>query len=328
MYTQRRFGNAFPFVIFGLLFVSLIFGKEVKGAEDFPKKTITMLVHSSPGSPVDLMARQMAEAAGKILAVPIVIETKTGGSGAIAMAYLLGQPADGYTVYAMTRSNADLFASGIIKDFTWKDLAYIIRVQTDPFVLAAHPSAPYKDIKEMIAFAKKNPGKIKIGGFGSGSAHHVAAVKFTKAAGIEITWVPYAGGAEAVTNVLGGHVPVVHTNPSAIIKHVQAGKLVALATSAGERISSLPNMPTYKELGINVEDYHWRGIATKKGGAEGRIRILQDAFKKAMDTPAFKEYTAKNNLLPGYLNSADFTKLFGETVEENIAVQKELGLIK
>lgn len=327
MAARKNFREAVLWFVLAA-FLPLVFGDELTAAEAFPSKTITILCHSSPGSPVDLMARQMAEAAGKILGVPLVVETKTGGSGAIAMAYLLSQPADGYTIYAMTRSNADLFATGEIKQYTWKDLAYITRVQIDPFTLAAYPSAPYKSAKEMIDFAKKNPGKIKVGGFGSGSAHHVAAIKFAKGAGIEIAWVPYAGGAEAVTNVLGGHIPVVHTNPSSIIKHVQAGKLTALATSSGERLISLPNMPTYRELGVNVEDYHWRGFATKKGVPENRIKIIQEAFSKAMETPAFKDYTAKNDLLPGYLGGADFTRLFGETVEENIAVQKELGLRK
>jgi tripartite-type tricarboxylate transporter receptor subunit TctC len=244
------------------------------------------------------------------------------------MAYLLSQPTDGYTVYAMTRSNADLFATGEIKDFTWKDLTYLIRVQTDPFVLAAHPSAPFKDARELISYAKKNPGQVKVGGFGSGSAHHVAAMKFAKAAGIKITWVPYPGGAAAVKDVLGGHVPVVHTNPSTIIKQVQAGRLISVATSAGTRLPALPDMPTYKELGLEVEDYHWRGVAARKGVPEDRIKILHDAFKKVMETPAFKDYTVKNDLLPGYLGTSDFNKLFGETVEENIAVQRELGLTR
>lgn len=295
-------------------------------AADFPKRKITMLCHSSPGSPVDLMARQLAEPASKILGVPVVVETKTGGSGAVAMAYLLGQEADGYTVYAMTRSNADLFASGQIKDFTWEAFAYLIRVQTDPFVLAAHPSAPFRTAKEMIDYAKKNPGKVKVGGFGSASVHHIMAIKFAKKAGIEITWVPYPGGAAAVTATLGGHVPVVHTNPATIIKHVQAGNLMPLAISAGNRIAAFPETLTYKELGVALEDYHFRGIATKKGVPDDVIKILHDAFKKAMETPEFKEYTKKNYLLPGYMNHEDFTKLFGETVEENKKIQKELGL--
>jgi tripartite-type tricarboxylate transporter receptor subunit TctC len=295
-------------------------------ANGFPERAIKILCHSSPGSPVDLMARQMAEKAGKILGVPLVVETKTGGSGAVAMAYLLGQASDGYTIYAMTRSNTDVFATGKIKDFTWKELAYIIRVQTDPFVLAAHPSAPFKSAKEMIAYAKKNPGKVKFAGFGTGSTHHLMGMRFARAAGIKITWVPYPGGAAALRDVLGGHVPVVHTNPGKIIKHVQAGKLVPLATSAGERLSTLPQMPTYKELGLDLEDYHWRGFATRKGVPQDRIRIIHDVFKKAMETPAFKEYTARNNLLPGYLDSKTFTNLFEKTVKANMAMHKELGL--
>ena len=312
-------------VALGLTF--LMIGVFATGhAADFPTRTITILCHSAPGSPVDVMARQLAESAGKILGVSLVVETKRGGSGAVAMSYLLSQKADGHTVYAMTRSNTDLFANGKIKDFTWKELAYIIRIQTDPFVIAAHPSAPYKTTKEMIAYAKKNPGKIKVGGFGNYSTHHIMAMKFAKKAGIKITWVPYPGGSAALAAGLGGHVPVVHTNPGRIIKHVQVGKIIPLATSSGKRIPDLPDMPTYKELGIDLEDYHFRGVATKQGVPKDRIKILHDAFKKAMETPAFQEYTKKNFLLPGYMNSKDFTKLFGGLVESNKKAQKELGL--
>ncbi|MBI4528410.1 MAG: tripartite tricarboxylate transporter substrate binding protein [Deltaproteobacteria bacterium] len=326
MLSHRRFcREVFARRIVLIFSIALAMTAEA-ATDDFPKKTITILCHSSPGSPVDVMARQIADSTSKILGVPMVVETRTGGSGAVAMAHLLNQPADGQTVYAMTRSNADLFASGEIKDFAWKDLTYIIRVQVDPFILAANPNAPYKNAKDMLAFAKKNPGKVQMAGFGTGSAHHVAALNFARAAGIKITWVPYAGGAEATTNVLGGHVPVVHTNPGIIIKHVQAGKLVALATSSGKRLPSLPETPTYKELGANFEDYHWRGIAAKRGVPEQRIRVLHDAFRKAMETPSFKEYTSKSNLLPGYMNTADFTKLFGDTVDETTAVLKEMGL--
>jgi tripartite-type tricarboxylate transporter receptor subunit TctC len=324
-FTMKTFVRRSSVVALALTFLTI--GLFATGhAADFPKRSITILCHSSPGSPVDLMARQMAESAGKILGVPLTVETKRGGSGAVAMSYLLSQKADGYTVYAMTRSNTDAFASGKIKDFTWKELAYIIRVQTDPFVIAAHPSAPFKTAKGMIAYCKKNPGKVKVGGYGHYSTHHIMAIKFAMKAGIKITWVPYPGGAKALAAALGGHVPVVHTNPGKIVKHVQARNLVPLATSGGKRISALPGMPTYKEMGINLEDYHFRGVATKNGVPKDRIKILHNAFKKAMKTSAFKEYTKKNYLLPGYMNSEDFTKLFGGLVESNKRAQKELGL--
>lgn len=301
--------------VFTLLSLSLFANARAAG---FPEKTITIICHSAPGSPVDVMSRQLAEGASKIPGVTVVVETKTGGSGAVAMAYLLTQKADGHTVYAMTRSNADLFASGKIKDFKWDDLTYFIRVQQDPFILAASPSAPFKTAKEMIAYGKKNPGAIKVGGFGSNSTHHMMAMKFANEAGIEITWVPYPGGSEAIMATLGGHVPVVHSNPGVLLKHFEAGKLVPLAVSVAERIPALPNTPTYKELGLDVDEAHFRGVAVKKGVPEDRLKVLHDIFKKAMETPEFKAYTEKSNLISGYMNTKDFTESFGNTVNYNI----------
>ena len=295
-------------------------------AASFPEKTITIICHSSPGSPVDVLSRQLAAGANKIPGLTVVVETKTGGSGAVAMAYLLTQQADGHTIYAMTRSNADLFAGGKIKNFKWDDLDYFLRIQADPYIIAASPSAPFKTAKEMIEYAKKNPGAVKMGGYGSGSAHHFMGLTFAQKAGIEITWVPYPGGSDAIMAVLGGHIPVVHSNPGVLIKHFEAGKLVPLAVSVAERIKALPNTPTYKELGIDMDESHFRGLAAKKGVPEDRIKVLHDIFKKVMESPEFIDYTVTNDMIPSYLNTKDFNKSFGETVNENIEIQKKLGM--
>lgn len=308
--------------VFTLLSLSLFANSH---AAAFPSKTITIICHSAAGSPVDVMSRQLAAEASKIPGVTVVVETKTGGSGAVAMAYLLTQQADGHTVYAMTRSNADLFAGGKIKDFKWDDLDYFLRVQQDPYILAASPSAPFKTAKEMIEYAKKNPGAVKVGGFGSGSAHHFMGLTFAQKAGIEITWVPYPGGSDAIMAVLGNHIPVVHSNPGVLIKHFEAGKLVPLAVSVAERIKDLPNTPTYKELGIDMDESHFRGMAAKKGVPADRLKTLHDIFKKAMETPGFNAYTERSNLMSGYMGTEEFNKYFGSTVEANIELQKKLG---
>jgi tripartite-type tricarboxylate transporter receptor subunit TctC len=322
--NMKRFTSltALGISVFVLLSLSLFASA---GAAGFPEKTITIICHSAAGSPVDVMSRQLATEASKIPGVTVVVETKTGGSGAVAMAYLLTQKADGHTIYAMTRSNADLFAGGKIKDFKWDDLVYFLRVQQDPYILAASPSAPFKTAKEMIEYGKKNPGAIKVGGFGSGSAHHFMGITFAQKAGIEITWVPYPGGSEAIMAVLGGHIPVVHSNPGVLLKHFEAGTLIPLAVSVAERIKDLPNTPTYKELGIDMNESHFRGLAAKKGVPADRLKALHDIFKKAMETPEFKAYTEKSNLVPGYMGMEEFNKYFGNTVNDNIELQKKVG---
>jgi tripartite-type tricarboxylate transporter receptor subunit TctC len=323
---QKR-GSRLSYLLAPLLIMAMVSGCGALGssAGDFPNKPITVLVSSSPGSAVDVMARTIAKAAEKELGQPIVIETKTGGSGATAMAALVSGKADGYTLYAMTRSQSVLFASGKIKDFTHTDIQPVVRIQDDPYLWAVRADSPYNSLKDLIDDAKKNPGKVKFSGFGAGSAHHLTAIQLSDLMGIKTTWVPYDGGSQAVAALLGGHINAVNTNPGTVLAHVNAGKIRVLATASQKKIDTM-KAPTFTEQGVNFVGSHWRGLITKKGAPDAVLNKLAAAFKKAADSPEFVALMQKTSVMNGYLAPKDFTKYLNEEVQANKDLIKQAGL--
>jgi tripartite-type tricarboxylate transporter receptor subunit TctC len=184
------------------------------GEESCDLETVTILVSSEAGSPVDTMARQVADSLKATGFEPsVVIETRTGGSGAVALSALVGAPADGSTLYAMTRSQAVLFAGGQLNDIEPDALDYLTRLQDDPYAWVVQADSEFKTLDDLIAYAEEKPGELTVGGFGAGSAHHLAALRIAQEAGIEVNWVPFDGGSEAVTALLGGFIEVANTQP-------------------------------------------------------------------------------------------------------------------
>lgn len=179
----------------GIICVLGIFVLSVPAAgADFPKKSITMLCGSTAGSPVDVMARELARHMEKILKKPVVVQNKPGGSQAEELATILGQPADGYIIGTVTTSTAAALAGHLRAQFKKEDFNFLSLVQSDPYAIAVRADSPFKDLKEMVDFAKANPGKIKIGGFGTGSGHHMAFLDLADKMDVQMKWVSFDGG--------------------------------------------------------------------------------------------------------------------------------------
>ncbi|MDN5347554.1 MAG: hypothetical protein PWP65_1118 [Clostridia bacterium] len=281
-----------------------------KKADDFPTKPIQILCASKAGSPVDVMARTLAKHAEKYLGQPITVVQKTGGSTANQQAAMLAAPADGYTLGTVTPSAIGAWNTNLKGQFSMDQYDFIVRVQADPYVVVVNANSPFKTLKDMVEWAKQNPGKLKAGGFGStGSGHNVAFNLLAKAANMPFTWMPFDGGSEAVAAVLGGHIDVCNTNPGNVLQHVQAGKLRVLGVMYDERLDALPDVPTYKEAGYDVDTswIQWRGIFAKKGIPKERIDKLADAFLKAIKEPEFQKYLKDTNQLDGSMGPEEFT---------------------
>lgn len=301
-------------------------GAKEDPAKDFPKKPIELLNASSAGSPADVMARELAKYAEKYLGQPVVVVNKTGGSGGVQMAALKAAQPDGYTIGATTAAITGTLNTELKDQFVLDDFEFIIRVQVDPFVLVVRNESPFKTLDDLIKYAEENPGKLKIGGNGTGSGQHLTVLRLAKAAGIEVTWVPFEGGSQAITAGLGGHVDAVSTAPAAIYSHVEAGKLRPLALSSEQRLASLPDTPTMKELGYDVVAMQWRGIFARKGIPKEIIQKLHDAFKKAMEDPGFVEYMKNTKQENGYLGPAEFTAAVKKEFEETGKILEGLKL--
>lgn len=279
-------------------------------ADKFPTKPITIITHTQAGSPTDVMARQLAKAAEPILGQPIVVENKPGGSGAIQMAALMAAPPDGYTLAACTPTQIGAMESNLKGKYKIDDFAWICRVQIDPYIIVVRSDSPWKTLKDLVEYAKQNPNKLRVGGYGSvGSGHNVAFNIFAQAAGIKAVWTPFEGTNDAVTSLLGGHIDVANSNPGQVTQYVEAGKLRVLGVMAEKRLPDLPDVPTYAEAGYPV-DTSWmqfRGIFGRKEIPEPILDKLSEAFLQAMKSPQFVEYMKSTQQIDGSMGVKEFT---------------------
>lgn len=323
--SKRRMLN----LAVGLIVVLGIFGLShpTEGAE-FPTKAITILCGSTAGSPVDVMARELGRQMEKILQQPVVVQNKPGGSQAEELSTMLGQPANGYTLGTVTTSTAGALAGHLRGNFKAADFDFIALIQSDPYAIVAGPKSPYKDLKGMIEYAKANPGKVKIGGFGTGSGHHMAFLDLEDKAGVQMKWVSFDGGAAAVAAALGGHVDAAHTNPGAVMGHVKAGKMRVLGIASENRLDVLPDAPTYREQGFDLVLFQWRGVAMKAGvPKEVKAKLIQ-AITQAAATPEFKKYMVNTNQFPLSLTGDAAQNYVLKEVQVTSERLKKLDLLK
>jgi tripartite-type tricarboxylate transporter receptor subunit TctC len=274
----------------------------------YPTKPITVFNSSAAGSPTDVMARQVAQYARKYLGQPMVVVNKTGGGGGVMFAALLADPADGYTIASLTGAQITALHAELKKDFSFGDFEFIANVQREPNCLAVKADGPFKTLQDMIEYAKKNPS-LKIGGQGTGSALHLMVMLLAEESGTKLTWVPFGGGIESVTNLLGNTVPVISTSPATVNQYVEAKQIRILAITGDKRMEHIKDVPTFKELGYDIAMYQYRGFAGKKGLPPEVKAKLADAIRKAVAEPGFKEFMTKNFQPEGFLGPEEFTAL-------------------
>jgi tripartite-type tricarboxylate transporter receptor subunit TctC len=274
-------------------------------AASYPERPVTMLVGFPAGGPVDVTARTLIETVKGDFPKPMAVVNKPGGAATIATAELIRSAPDGYTL-GMIFSGA-VVASPYQTTLPYKgpgDLKPIVDTLITPVMFAVRADAPWKTMKEVIDFSKANPGKIRLGHTGFGSLAHLAFEDFTRKAQIDITQVPFEGAAGFIRALLGGHVDALLAAPGGLMGHYRAGKVKFLGTFEQERMPSLPETPTLKELGYDVIRGGTRYfVGAPKKTPANIIEILHRLFKKGVHAAAFQKYVHDN----GYV--ADFTEL-------------------
>lgn len=274
----------------------------------FPEKNIELIVPFAAGGGTDAVARALASAAEKYLGQPIVIVNKTGGSGAVGMTEGAKSKPDGYTVTMITREIVSLPLMGLAQ-ITADDFDLIANINQDPAIVLVKSDSKYKNIKELVDDAKKNPGKIK---FASTAKPNFYVLALELNQGVKFNQIPYNGAAEAIPAVLGGHVDFTITNPGEAVAQIKAGQLRPLAVMAEKRFEDLKDVPTAIEEGINVVSGTWRGLAVPKGTPQEVKDILTKAFEQASKDQQFVDFMKKANLGIYYLNAEEYKKFIQE----------------
>jgi tripartite-type tricarboxylate transporter receptor subunit TctC len=297
-------------------------------ADAFPTKPITLIMPWPAGAGIDLWHRAMAEAAAKILGQPVIVENRTGGSGTIGPASMAASAKpDGYTI---SHIPITIFRLPFMQKTSWdplKDFTYIIHQSGFMFGTVVKADSPFKTWKDMIDFARANPGKLTYGTPGAGTSLHIGMEQIALREGIKWTMVPFKGGPETHAALLGGHV-MAAAEGQGWWPHVESKAERVLAIWTETRHPRLPDTPTLKELGYPFVFDSPFGLAGPKGMDPAIVKKLHDAFKAAMDDPKAKEIQQRYDYATRYMDSATYTKFVAEQVAEQKEVIEKLGLAK
>jgi tripartite-type tricarboxylate transporter receptor subunit TctC len=297
-------------------------------AQDYPTKPITLIVPWPAGGGTDLSMRAIAEAASKHLGQPIVIDNKAGASGTVGPATMAAAAKpDGYTI---SQIPITVFRLPLMQQVSFNpatDFTYIVHLTGYTFGVTTNVESQFKTWKDVVDFAKANPGKVTYATPGAGTSLHIGMEQIAQQAGIKLTQVPFKGQAESNAAVLGQHT-MLQADSTGWRPLVDGGKLRLLMVWTGERSPNFKDVPTLKELGYPMVYDSPFGIAGPKGMDPKIVAKLHDAFKKAIEDPAVIATLAKYDMVPNYKNTEDYKKFVVELTESERKVIESLGMAK
>jgi len=259
-------------------------------AQAWPTKPVRIVIGAPPGGTADILARTLAEGMQKEWGQPVIVDAKPGGAGTIAMSDVLNSPADGYTLYVAVNA-------------TVTEIPHVLKVRYDPFkdikplvdlggaglVFIGSSSLPAKNVAEVISYVKANPGKVSYASYSAGTISHTMGLELNKAAGIDMSHVPYKGSPPALQDVMGGHVAFMFDGPATSIPMIKGGKLKAFAVSGPKRNPALPEVPTFAEQGFPTIDEQPMMLLWSKPDLPAAVQAkIRDTAMKVMAQPASK----------------------------------------
>ena len=317
--TTRRILSATALVAFTSLAVPV-----AAWAQAFPTKPITLVVPNPPGGLVDTSARLVAEPLARVIGQSVVVDNKPGASGNLAYQNVAKSAKDGHTL--LVSYSGYHIANPILMDkLPWelKDLTPVGLITVATNVIAVHPSVPVNNLKEFIAYAKQNPGKLNYASQGNGSVSHIGTEIFKLQTGVSMVHVPYKGSGQAIADVLGGQVELFITTPPSVMQHVQSGKLKALAVTGKTRHPGMPNVPTVAEAGLaNFELESWVALYAPAGTPPAVLQKLSADVKRSMELPETKQRADAAGIEVRYLSPADTSKVLErETADWSKAIK-------
>ena len=310
-----------------LAFVCLIAGPGVHAADDFPSRTIEVVIHTKYGGGTDTTARMMMIESRRNLDTDMVVVSKRGGSGAKAHAYLLSRPADGHTLLALTQTHLYTLARGRSK-LTIDDIVGVARAMDDPIFITVADASPYTTIEALIAASQDKA--LNWGVATIASTEHIALARFALATGIRYKVVPFGSGAQMVQQLMSGTVDATLPNVSEAIAKLADGAVRALVVMSERRLKDYPDVPTTIEKGIEVKASTTRGYGVLKGTPKPIIETLSQALTAAMRQETFVDYLKASGLAPE--DSVAGAEVWDRQLKEEFAIAsralKDLGIIK
>ena len=314
------------------LAVLCILGWSSAALAQFPDRAITMVVPFPPGGLADAVARPVAEAMSRELKQPVVVENKPGAGGGIGMAAVAKAKPDGYTIlmslssYTVLPEADKLF--GRAPMYQLDQLKPVARFTADPTVFAVRADAPWKTLQDFVNDARAHPGKFTYGSSGNYGTMHVPMEMFAGAAGVKMVHVPYTGAGPAIVGLLGGQVDALSTGPATVVQQVKAGKVRVLAHWGDVRLVALPDVPSMKESGTNVEYAQWSGLFAPAGTPDAVLQRLRDAARAAANDPRVKDVLLTAGSPVQYLDAPEFQRYVDADAAKMADVVKRIGKVE
>ena len=272
------------------------------GAQGYPDKPVRMIVPAPPGSGPDALSRILGAKLGELWGQPVIIENVVGAGGNIGHERGAKAPADGYTML-MGLIGPMSVSSHLIEKMPFdpvKDLAPVTLLITLPNILAVHPSVPAANLRELIAYAKQNPGKLRYGYPGVGTSNHLSAEQFNMLAGVKTSGVPYKASAQMTTDLLGGHIEMMFHNAPVVLPHVRSGALRGIAITGGQRNAAAPDIPTLNEAGVpGYEVTAWYAMYVPAATPQAVIARLNADIAKVLALPDVRTWFDSQAGVPG-----------------------------
>lgn len=298
----------------------------------YPERPITMIVPFPPGGVADTVARPLAEALSRELKQPIVIENKGGAGGALGIGQAARSQADGYTVLLSLSSISILpEADKVLARKPQYQLAQFIplaRITADPTVLVVRADAPWRNVEEFVADAKRKPGAYNYGSSGNYGTMHVPMEMFKNAAGFHMTHIPFTGAGPAVTALLGGQVDAVATGPSTVLQQIKAGKLRALAHWGDKPLVTLPELPSLQQKGWKLQFAQWSGVFVPAGTPEAVERQLREALRKVATDAAVQQTVLRAGSPIEYLDAPAFAAYWQQDAKAMTEAVQKIGRLE
>ena len=310
-----------------------VFGLAGASAQEaFPSRPITMVVPFPPGGVADTVGRPMAEAMGRILKQSVVVENRAGAGGGIGFAHVAKSKPDGYTIL-MALSSVSVIPEadrilGKAPSYELNQLKPIARITADPTVLVVRAETPWKTYKDFVAEMRKNPTKFNYGSSGNYGTMHVPMEQLKAAEKFSITHIPYTGAGPAVIGLLGGQVDALATGPASVVSHIKSGKVRALAHWGEGRLAALPDVPSFKELGIAAEFAQWSGIFVPANTPDDIVVKLRDAVRQAANDEKVRQIISTSGSPIQFLDAPEFGRYVDTDAKKLAEVVKRIGKVQ
>ena len=300
-------------------------------AQDFPSKALNITVPNPPGGMNQLHAQPLSAVLERITGQAAPVVNRPGAVAAAGTAYVVNQPPDGHSLL-VTTANLHLALEkdklyGVKSPYSLDQIGFVALMSSDPLVMGVHPALPVKSVKEMIALAKKRPNELVFSTSGPYGITHTPIVMFLDASKITMRHLPTTGGGPAIIQALGGHSQLTAGGPATMSPHGKSGKLRLIATWGTKPHAAVPDVPTFKSMGIDIEAYLWVGLFTASAVPDATMTKLRDLARKAINDAQFQKVLEAAQVVPDYRDGPEFRKFFDTDHARMARAVKSIGKI-